>query len=46
MLEEGSWEEEEDVDDMWLKMATCIRKVASEAFGVSRGGKQEVKDTW
>ena len=35
-----------DADDMWLKMATCVRKVASEVFGVSRGGKQEVKDTW
>ena len=31
---------------MWLKMATCVRKVASEVFGVSRGGKQEGKDTW
>ncbi|CAO2043645.1 unnamed protein product [Urochloa humidicola] len=31
---------------MWLKMATCVRKVASEVFGVSRGGKQEAKDTW
>jgi hypothetical protein len=27
-------------------MATCVRKVASEVFGVSRGGKQEAKDTW
>jgi hypothetical protein len=27
-------------------MATCVRKVASEVFGVSRGGKQEVKETW
>ena len=31
---------------MWLKMATCVWKVASEVFGVSRGGKQEGKDTW
>ena len=36
----------EDADDMWLKMTTCVRKVASEVFGVSRGGKQEGKDTW
>ena len=27
-------------------MATCVRKVASEVFGMSRGGKQEGKDTW
>jgi hypothetical protein len=46
MLDEGPWEEGEDADDMWLKMATCVRKVASEVFGVSRGGKREAKDTW
>jgi len=46
MLGEGPWEEGVDVDDTWLKMATCVRKVASEAFGVSRGGKQEAKDIW
>ena len=45
MLGEGLWEEGEDADDMWLKMATCVRKVVSEVFGVSRGGKQEGKDT-
>ena len=28
------------------KDGTCVRKVASEVFGVSRGGKQEGKDTW
>jgi hypothetical protein len=31
---EGSWEEEGDIDNMWMKMATCIRKVASEEFEV------------
>jgi hypothetical protein len=46
MLGKGPWEEGTDVDDMWLKMATCVRKVASKVFGVSRGGKQEVKETW
>jgi hypothetical protein len=46
MLGEGPWEEREDANDMWLKMATCVRKVAAEVFGVSRGGKQEAKDTW
>jgi hypothetical protein len=46
MLGERPWEEGADVDDMWLKMATCVRKVASEVFGVSRGGKKEVKETW
>ena len=46
MLGEGPWEEGEDADDMRLKMATCVRKVASEVLGVSRGDKQEGKDTW
>ena len=27
-------------------MATYVQKVASEVFGLSRGGKQEEKDTW
>ena len=45
MLGEGSWKGE-DADGMWLKMATCVRKVASEVFGVSMGGKQKGKDTW
>jgi hypothetical protein len=27
-------------------MATCVQKVASEVFGMSRGGKREAKDTW
>ena len=41
MLGERPWEEGEDADDMWLKMAICVRKMTSEVFGVSRGGKQE-----
>jgi hypothetical protein len=27
-------------------MSTCIRKVASEEFGVTKGGKRETKETW
>jgi hypothetical protein len=27
-------------------MATCIRKIASEEFGLSQGNRREVKDTW
>jgi hypothetical protein len=40
------WEEGEDANDMWLKMATCVRKMAAEVFVMSRGGKQEAKETW
>ncbi|PWZ33218.1 hypothetical protein Zm00014a_026464 [Zea mays] len=44
---EGAWsEEEEDANNMWVKMATCIRKVASEVFGVTKGSSGESKDTW
>jgi hypothetical protein len=31
---------------MWMKMATCIRKVASEEFKVTKGGKRKTKETW
>jgi phage terminase small subunit len=31
---------------MWMKMSICIRKVASEEFGVTKGGKRETKETW
>jgi hypothetical protein len=31
---------------MWMKMSTCIKKVASEEFGVTTGGKRETKETW
>jgi hypothetical protein len=29
-----------------MKMSTCIRKVASEEFRVTKGGKRETKETW
>jgi hypothetical protein len=28
---------------MWMKMSTCIRKMASEEFRVTKGGKHETK---
>jgi hypothetical protein len=46
VIKEGPWEEEGDVDNMWMKMATYIPKVASEEFGVSRGSRSEVRDSW
>jgi hypothetical protein len=42
---EGAWSEEEDANNMWVKMATCIRKVASEVFGVTKGSIGEPKGT-
>jgi hypothetical protein len=29
-----------------LKNIACIRKMASEEFGVTKGGKREIKETW
>ncbi|ONM53905.1 Retrovirus-related Pol polyprotein LINE-1 [Zea mays] len=43
---EGAWSEEEDANNMWVKMATCIRKVVLEVFGVTKGVSDEPKDTW
>jgi hypothetical protein len=31
---------------MWVKMVTCVRKVASEVSGVTKGSSGESKDTW
>ena len=42
----GPWEEGGDANNMWMKMATCICKVASKDFEVTRGNRSEGKDTW
>jgi hypothetical protein len=36
VLKEDPWHEGEDVNSMWMKMSTCIRKMASEEFGVTK----------
>jgi hypothetical protein len=46
VLKEGTCHEGGDANSMWMKMSTCIRKVASEEFGVTKGGKRETKETW
>ena len=46
MFTERPWDGEGDADSMWVKMGTCIRKVAKEVFGVTKGKKSEAKDTW
>ena len=46
VIKEGSWKEEEDINNMWEKMTTNIRKVASEVCGVTKGSGGEAKDTW
>jgi hypothetical protein len=46
VLKEGPWHEEGDANSMLMKMSTCVRKVASEEFRVTKGGKCETKETW
>jgi hypothetical protein len=46
VLKEGPWHVGGDANNMWIKMLTCIRKVASAEFGVTKGGKRETKETW
>jgi hypothetical protein len=46
VLKKGPWHEGGDANSMWIKMSTCIRKVASEEFRVTKGGKHETKEIW
>jgi hypothetical protein len=46
VIMEGPWEEGGDADNIRVNMTTCIRKVASEEFRVSRGSRSEAKDIW
>jgi hypothetical protein len=46
VLKEGPWHEGGDANSMWMEMTTCIRKVVSEEFRVTKGGKRETKETW
>jgi hypothetical protein len=46
VLKEGPWYEGGDANTIWMKMSTCIKKVASEKFEVTKGGKRETKETW
>jgi hypothetical protein len=43
---ESPWHEGGGAKNMWMKMATCIRKMASEEYRVTKGGKREAKKTW
>jgi hypothetical protein len=46
VLKEGPWHERGDANSMWIKISICIRKMASEEFGVTKGGKHETKEIW
>jgi hypothetical protein len=42
---DGDWSEE-DANNMWVKMTTCVRKVTSKVFVVTKGSRGEPQDTW
>jgi hypothetical protein len=44
-IKEDTWKEEDETN-MWEKITTCIRKVASEIHGATKGSRSEGKDTW
>jgi hypothetical protein len=46
VLKEVPWHEGGDANSMWMKMSTCIRKVASEKFRVTKEDKYKTKETW
>ena len=46
VIEEDPWNDEGDANSMWEKIATCIRKVASEVLRVTKGSGCDSKDTW
>jgi hypothetical protein len=43
VLKKGPWHGG-DANSMWMKLSTCIRKMVSEEFRVSKGGKRETKE--
>src|SRR4051812_8783130 len=45
-MKEGPWEERGDANNMWMKMATYIWRIALEEFWVTRGSRVKAKDTW
>jgi hypothetical protein len=45
VFKEGPWHGG-DVNNMWMKMSTCIKKVALKEFRVIKRGKCETKETW
>ena len=36
VMGEGAWNMEGEANQIWDEMATCIRKVATEVFGITK----------
>jgi hypothetical protein len=46
ILNEDPWHERGDANSMWMRMTICIRKVALEELGVTKGGNSKAKESW
>jgi hypothetical protein len=46
VIKEGPWHEGYDVNNMWMKMTTYIRKVLLDKLRLIRGGRHEAKMAW
>jgi hypothetical protein len=46
MIKERKWNLDEDVDKMRNEMANCIKRVAKDVLGESKGYGQPTKETW
>ena len=45
MVHEADWKAQNDPNTTWNKIASCIKRVAKEVLGESRGGAPPYKDT-
>ena len=43
---EGKWTVEGDAKRIWEEMAECIRRLAREVLGVSKGGGGRMRGAW
>jgi len=43
---EGSWKQAKNADKIWETMAECIRMLAKEGLGISKGGEGRVTGGW
>ena len=46
IIKEGKWNLDKDVDKMWNEMTTCIKRVAKDILGESKGCGKPTKETW
>ena len=46
MLEESTWDLEDETNILWNKMGGCVKRIAKANLGESRGKDPFCKDTW